>query len=184
MASFPGSDEHPIRLGISSCLLGNAVRYDGGHKRERFLTDLLGRFVEWVPICPELEVGMGVPRPALRLERDGDSLRLVEIASGRDHTRRMQQFAARRVRALRAANLCGYVLKRDSPSCGMQRVKVFGDEGMPKRDGQGLFAAALAEAVPSLPIEEEGRLKDPRLREDFIERVFAYRRMHHLLRGR
>ena len=184
MASFPGTDKHPIRLGISSCLLGNAVRYDEGHKRDRFLTDQLGRFVEWVPICPELEVGMGVPRPALRLERDGDALRLVEIASGRDHTRRMQQIAARRVRALRAANLCGYVLKRDSPSCGMQRVKVFGDEGMPKRDGQGLFAAALAEAVPSLPIEEEGRLKDPRLREDFIERVFAYRRLHSLFRGR
>ena len=184
MASFPGTDEHPIRLGVSSCLLGNAVRYDGGHKRERFLTDLLGRFVEWVPVCPELEAGMGVPRPALRLVRDGDVLRLVEIVSGRDHTRCIQRLAAQRARALRGADLCGYVLKRGSPSCGMERVKVYGDTGIPKRDGQGLFAAALREAVPNLPTEEEGRLNDPRLRENFIERVFAYRRVRRLFRGR
>ena len=111
----------PIRLGVSSCLLGEAVRYDGGHKRDRFLTDLLGQHVAFVPVCPELESGMGVPRPAMRLERAGRGERLVEIASGRDHTSRMQRFAARRLRALRPLELCGYVLKKDSPSCGMAR---------------------------------------------------------------
>jgi uncharacterized protein YbgA (DUF1722 family)/uncharacterized protein YbbK (DUF523 family) len=178
------SDEPPIRLGVSSCLLGQEVRFDGGHKRDRFVTDLLGRFVEWVPVCPELEAGMGVPRPALRLVREGDAVRMVEIRSGRDHTERMERFAARRVRALRALDLGGYVLKRDSPSCGMERVKIYGGRGMPKRDGRGLFAAALLEAFPRLPVEEEGRLNDPRLRENFIERLFAYRRLKALFRGR
>ena len=113
-----------IRLGVSSCLLGDEVRYDGGHKRNRFVTDLLAQFVEWVPVCPEVEVGMSTPRPALRLVREGDEVRMLEIASGRDHTREMKRFAARRVRALRGLELCGYVLKKDSPSCGMTRVKV------------------------------------------------------------
>jgi uncharacterized protein YbgA (DUF1722 family)/uncharacterized protein YbbK (DUF523 family) len=184
VSDAPPADEHPIRLGVSSCLLGNAVRYDGGHKRDGFVTDLLGSFVEWVPVCPELEVGMGVPRPALRLARDGAALRLVEIASGRDHTRPMQRYAAQRVRALRAADLCGYVLKRGSPSCGKERVNVYGDRRTPKRDGQGLYASTLVEAYPKLPIEDEGRLNDPQLRENFIERVFAYRRLRSLFRGR
>jgi uncharacterized protein YbbK (DUF523 family) len=114
--------DRPIRLGVSSCLLGSEVRYDGGHKRNRFVTDLLAQFVEWVPVCPEVEVGMGTPRPALRLVREGDEVRMVEIASGRDHTREMQRFAARRVRALRGLELCGYVLKKDSPSCGSSSI--------------------------------------------------------------
>jgi len=177
-------DEQPIRLGVSSCLLGESVRYDAGHKRDRFVTDVLGEFVEWVPVCPELESGMGVPRPALRLVRDGDDVRMVEIRSGRDHTQRMQRFSAKRVRALRGLELCGYVLKKDSPSCGLTRVKVYGEKGMPRRDGQGLFAEALTRAVPHLPVEDEGRLNDPPLRENFIERVFAYRRLRDLFRGR
>jgi uncharacterized protein YbgA (DUF1722 family)/uncharacterized protein YbbK (DUF523 family) len=172
-----------IRLGVSSCLLGQAVRYDGGHKRDRFVTDLLARHVELVPVCPELESGMGVPRPAVRLVRDGRALRLLEVQSGRDHTARMQRFAARRVRALRALELCGYVLKKDSPSCGMARVKVYAG-GEAKRVGRGLFAEALMQALPSLPVEEEGRLADPALRENFIERVFAYRRLRDLFHGR
>ncbi len=176
----------PVRLGVSTCLLGEAVRYDGGHKRDRFVTDLLARFVEWVPVCPELEAGMGVPRPAMRLVRQGadDPVRLVEIASGQDHTRRMQRFAAQRVRALRALDLCGYVLKKDSPSCGMTRVKIYAEKGAPERKGTGLFAAALQEALPRLPVEEEGRLNDPRIRENFIERIFAFRRLQDLFRGR
>jgi uncharacterized protein YbgA (DUF1722 family)/uncharacterized protein YbbK (DUF523 family) len=176
--------ERPLRVGVSSCLLGSEVRFDGGHKRDRFLTDLLGDFVEWVPVCPEVEVGMGTPRPALRLVREGDEVRMVEIASGRDHTRRMEGYAGRRVRALRGLELCGYVLKKDSPSCGMTRVKVYGGKGMPKRDGKGLYASALMEAFPNLPVEDEGRLNDPKLRENFIESVFAYRRLRRLFRGR
>ncbi len=172
------------RLGVSSCLLGNTVRYDGGHKRDRFVTDLLARFVEWVPVCPELEAGMGVPRPALRLAQDGDDVRMVERASGRDHTAAMERFSRQRVRGLRALDLCGYILKRDSPSCGMERVKIFSDKGMPRRDGRGLFAAALMDALPNLPVEEEGRLNDPRLRDNFIERIFAYRRLRDLFHGR
>ncbi|MEN8181106.1 MAG: DUF523 domain-containing protein [Myxococcota bacterium] len=174
--------ERPIRLGVSSCLLGHEVRFDGGHKRDRCVTDLLGGFVEWVPVCPEVEAGMGVPRPALRLVRRGSGVGLFEVASGRDHTRRMEAFAAQRVRALRHLDLCGYILKKDSPSCGMARVEVHGEKGVPPRDGRGLYASALMKAYPKLPMEEEGRLNDPRLREDFIERVFAYRRLRH--RGR
>jgi uncharacterized protein YbgA (DUF1722 family)/uncharacterized protein YbbK (DUF523 family) len=177
-------EERRIRLGVSSCLLGKEVRFDGGHKRDRFVTDLLGNFVEWVPVCPEVEVGMGIPRPALRLVRDGDDVRLLEIASGRDHTRRMRGHAARRVRALRGLDLCGYILKKDSPSCGMTRVKIYGERGMPRREGRGLYAFALMEACPNLPVEDEGRLNDPKLRENFIERVFAYRRLCDLFRGR
>jgi uncharacterized protein YbgA (DUF1722 family)/uncharacterized protein YbbK (DUF523 family) len=174
----------PIRLGVSSCLLGEEVRYDGGHKRNRFVTDLLAQFVEWVPVCPEVEVGMGTPRPALRLVREGDEVRMLEIASGRDHTREMQRFAARRVRALRGLELCGYVLKKNSPSCGMTRVKVYSEKGMPTKDGRGLFAGPLMESHPNLPVEDEGRLNDAQLRENFIERVFAYQRLRDLFRGR
>jgi uncharacterized protein YbgA (DUF1722 family)/uncharacterized protein YbbK (DUF523 family) len=176
--------ERPIRLGVSSCLLGQSVRFDGGHKRDAFVADLLGRHVEWVPVCPELEAGLGVPRPAMRLVRTGRSVRLQEIRSGRDHTARMQRFAARRLRELRALELCGYVLKKDSPSCGMARVRIYGETGQPRREGAGLFAAALRTAQPCLPVEEEGRLHDPALRENFVERVFAYRRLRDLFRGR
>jgi uncharacterized protein YbgA (DUF1722 family)/uncharacterized protein YbbK (DUF523 family) len=160
------------------------VRFDGGHTRDRFVTDLLGRFVEGVPVCPEVEVGMGTPRPALRLVGKGDGVRMVEIRSGGDHTRAMERYSARRVRALRGLGLCGYILKKDSPSCGMTRVKVYGEKGMPKREGRGLYASTLMEAYPNLPVEDEGRLNDPKLRENFIERIFAYQRLNHLFRGR
>jgi uncharacterized protein YbbK (DUF523 family) len=114
--------EGPLRLGVSSCLLGNEVRFDGGHKRDRFVTDLLGRFVEWVPVCPEVEAGLGTPRPAMRLVDEDANVRLVERKSGRDHTRSMERFSARRVRDLRGLELRGYLLKKGSPSCGMTRV--------------------------------------------------------------
>lgn len=176
-------DSPTLRLGVSSCLLGNAVRFDGGHKRDRFVTDLLGPLVEWVPVCPEVEVGMGAPRPALRLVRDGDDVRMVEVQSGRDHTRPMHRYSARRVRTLKELDLCGYILKKDSPSCGMTRVKLYG-EGMPSRAGTGLFASVLMQAYPNLPVEDEGRLNDSKLRENFIERVFAYQRLRALFRAR
>jgi uncharacterized protein YbgA (DUF1722 family)/uncharacterized protein YbbK (DUF523 family) len=176
--------DRPIRLGVSSCLLGNAVRYDGGHRRDAFVTDWLGSFVEWVPVCPEVEVGMGTPRPAVRLVGEGGEIRMLEVASGRDYTLAMQRYAARRVRALGGLGLCGYVLKANSPSCGMTRVKVHGERRAPRAGSRGLFASRLMEVYPNLPVEDEGRLNDAKLRENFIERVFAYHRLCNLFRGR
>jgi uncharacterized protein YbgA (DUF1722 family)/uncharacterized protein YbbK (DUF523 family) len=171
----------PIRLGISSCLLGEKVRFDGGHKRDAFLVDTLGAFVEWVPVCPEVEVGMGTPRETLRLVGTPEAPRLIALRSQIDHTAAMQRYAARRLQELARLDLHGYVLKKNSPSCGMERVRVYGNGGAPRRRGRGVFAAALLERFPLLPVEEEGRLSDMRLRENFIERVFAYYRWQQLL---
>ena len=173
-------DRTSPRLGISSCLLGEPVRFDGGHKRDPFLVDVLGRFVEWVPVCPELEMGLGAPRPSLRLVNAGAGPRLVAPDTGDDHTERMQRFAEQRLDELASADLCGYVLKRASPSCGMERVKVYDDKGNLQQPGRGLFAAALLERFPELPVEEEGRLHDAQLRDHFLERVFALHRLKHL----
>jgi uncharacterized protein YbgA (DUF1722 family)/uncharacterized protein YbbK (DUF523 family) len=172
------------RIGISSCLLGNEVRHDGGHKRDRYLTDTLARFVEFVPVCPELEVGMGVPREPVRLVGAASSPRLIGQKSGKDWTDAMQAYARKRVTELGKLLLMGYILKKDSPSCGMERVRVYGGAHVPNRLGQGMFARALAETLPLLPLEEEGRLNDPVLRENFIERVFAYQRWFGAMSGR
>jgi uncharacterized protein YbgA (DUF1722 family)/uncharacterized protein YbbK (DUF523 family) len=177
-------DRLPIRIGISSCLLGDQVRFDGGHKRDRFLTDTLGPFVEWVKVCPEVEIGLGTPRETLRLTRVDDAVRMITTRTHIDHTDAMDRWAKRRTAELASEDLCGYVLKKDSPSCGMERVKVYDDNKAPDRSGRGLFAAALMRRFPNLPVEEEGRLSDPRLRENFIERVFAYRRLKDLFAGR
>ena len=174
----------PIRVGISSCLLGEAVRFDGGHKRDPFLTDTFGRFVEWVPVCPEVECGLGTPRESMRLVRADGRIRLLTVKSGVDLTPQMEAYARRRIPALAPETLSGYVLKKDSPSCGLERVKIYDRHGAPARSGRGLFAAALVERCPHLPAEEEGRLSDPRLRENFIERVFAYWRLRGLFGGR
>ncbi len=177
-------DDDAIRIGVSSCLLGNEVRFDGGHKRNQFLLRELGSYVEFVPVCPEVEVGMGIPRPTLRLvAADDGGVRLVERAAGTDHTDAMRRWSERRTRQIERLDLCGYVLKKDSPSCGMARVKVY-EKHQARRDGVGVFAEALMGRLPDLPIEEEGRLNDPRLRENFIERVFAYRRLKSLFAGR
>ena len=174
----------PIRIGISACLLGQQVRFDGGHKRDSFLTGTFGTFVEWVPVCPEVESGLGTPREAMRLVRhEGDS-RLITVKTGIDLTGTLRRFSRSRVSALARENLSGYVLKKDSPSCGLERVKVYDPNGAPARTGRGLFASALVEALPYLPVEEEGRLSDPRLRDNFVERVFAYWRLRQLFTGR
>ena len=173
----------PIRIGVSSCLLGQNVRYDGGHKKDDFVTGLLGKFVEFVPVCPEVEVGMSIPRPTIRLERRGETVHLVDPKNGVDHTEAMQRWAERKVAELGKLDLCGYVLKKDSPSCGMERVRVYA-KGAPTKTGRGIFAAELLDRLPLLPVEEEGRLNDPELRENFVERVFAYRRLKDLFRGR
>src|SRR6059036_21578 len=166
----------PLRLGISACLLGQAVRWDGGHKRDRFLAATLGRFVEWVPVCPEVELGLGVPREPIRLEGDPAAPRLVAVKSRRDLTRAMTHLARARAEQLARLDVVGYVFKKDSPSCGMERVRVYGEGGRPLRRGTGLFARALMERLPLLPVEDEGRLHDAALRARFIERVFAYAR--------
>jgi uncharacterized protein YbgA (DUF1722 family)/uncharacterized protein YbbK (DUF523 family) len=182
-----------LRIGISACLLGQQVRYNGGHKRDPFLVDTFGPYVEWVPVCPEVEVGMGTPREPVRLVRDPAGrphddepvpVRLIAPKSGTDWTERMTGYSTARVAKLARLDLSGYVLKKDSPSCGTARVRVHGAGGMPERTGVGLFAAALREGLPTLPVEEEGRLCDPRLRENFIERVFACRRLRTLFKGR
>jgi uncharacterized protein YbgA (DUF1722 family)/uncharacterized protein YbbK (DUF523 family) len=174
------------RIGISSCLLGQKVRYDGGHKRDSFLVDTFGQFVEWVAVCPEVELGLGTPRDSLRLVQPAaaGNLRMVNNRTGEDISEPMRAWGRRKVDWLAKQDLSGYILKKDSPSCGMERVKVYGPAGMPSRSGRGLFAAVLAERLPDLPVEEEGRLTDPRLRDNFVERVFAHQRLAALFRGR
>jgi uncharacterized protein YbgA (DUF1722 family)/uncharacterized protein YbbK (DUF523 family) len=176
-------ESRPIRIGISSCLLGQAVRFDGGHKRHEFLTDTLGSFVEWVPVCPEVECGLGTPRESMRLVRKDGGVRLLTVRSAVDLTDEMERYARHRVSELRSEELCGYVLKKDSPSCGLERVKIYGAHNVPVKSGRGLFAATLLECFPHLPLEEEGRLSDPHRRENFVERVFAYWRLGGLFGG-
>jgi uncharacterized protein YbgA (DUF1722 family)/uncharacterized protein YbbK (DUF523 family) len=170
-----------IRLGISTCLLGENVRYDGGHKLDRFLVHTLGRFVEWVPVCPEVEIGLPTPRESMRLVGDPESPRLVAPKSGADYTGRMQAWAEERLDQLATENLHGFVFKKDSPSSGLFRVKVYNQHGMAQRTGTGMFPRALMQRFPLLPLEEEGRLNDVPLRENFIDRIFAYYRWTELL---
>ncbi len=173
-----------VRLGVSACLLGERVRHDGGHKRDRYLTDVLGAYVEWVPVCPEVELGLGVPRPTIRLEGTPDAPRLMEPTAGHDLTTAMTRFARRRARDLAALDLHGYVLKSKSPSCGMARVPVRGSGGRRSRRGRGTFASVLMDRLPLLPVEDEERLAGAAAREHFVERVFAYRRWTDLVRRR
>jgi uncharacterized protein YbgA (DUF1722 family)/uncharacterized protein YbbK (DUF523 family) len=178
------ADASPVRIGISSCLLGEQVRFDGGHKRDSFLVGTFGRFVEFVPVCPEVEMGLEVPRDTLRLERRLGQVRLVMPKTGEDHTEAMQAYARRRVHELQTQSLSGYVLKKDSPSCGMERVRLYDENGVPAKTGRGLFAEALLERFPTLPVEEEGRLGDARIRENFIKRVFAFHRLRRFFDAR
>jgi uncharacterized protein YbgA (DUF1722 family)/uncharacterized protein YbbK (DUF523 family) len=182
--STRSSADRPVRIGISACLLGKKVRYDGGHKHDRYLTGTLGQYFEWVPVCPEVEFGLPTPRETMRLEWSADGTRLIMTASGCDLTIAMERFARDRVEQLETEDLSGYILKSDSPSCGMFRVRVYGSGGMPTRSGRGLFAGELARLFPDLPIEEEGRLCDPHLRENWVDRVFAYHGLQSLWRGR
>jgi uncharacterized protein YbgA (DUF1722 family)/uncharacterized protein YbbK (DUF523 family) len=172
------------RLGVSTCLLGEKVRYDGAGKRDAFLTDTFGQFVEWVPVCPEVECGLPVPRDAMHLEGEPDAPRLVTINTHIDHTDRMRKWSRRRVRELEDENLAGYVFKANSPSSGMERVRVYDENGRPRKVGVGLWARAFMEHFPLLPVEDEGRLHDPDLRENFIERVFALKRYREVIRPR
>lgn len=173
-----------IRIGVSSCLLGEPVRYDGQHKHDRFITDTLGRFFDFVGVCPEVECGLGVPRESMRLVGDPSAPRLETTRTKTDHTARMHSWAAGRVAALEAEDLCGYIFKSRSPSSGMQNVKVYNDQGCVIGKAPGLFAQAFMAHFPTLPCEDEGRLHDLALRENFLERVVALWRFRQAVRAR
>lgn len=171
-----------IKMGISTCLLGENVRYNGGHQLDRYLTDTLGKYFSYVPVCPEVEYGLPVPREAMRLVGKPENARLVTIKTGTDHTEGMLRWAEKRIDELEKEDLSGFIFKAKSPSSGMQAVKVYGPSGMPVHKGVGIFAGAFMRRFPLLPVEEDGRLHDPALRENFIERVFAYKRWQELLK--
>jgi uncharacterized protein YbbK (DUF523 family) len=166
-----------IELGISTCLLGENVRYDGGHKLDRFLTDTLGQFVEYVPVCPEVECGLPIPRESMHLEGDPDSPRLVTTRTKQDMTDRMVKWAQKRVAELEDEGLCGFIFKNNSPSSGMERIRVYNENGMPVKKGVGIFAEIFMNHFPLLPVEDERRLYDPELRENFIERIFTLKKV-------
>jgi uncharacterized protein YbgA (DUF1722 family)/uncharacterized protein YbbK (DUF523 family) len=165
-----------VKIGISSCLLGENVRYDGGHKLDHYLKDTLGQFVEWVPVCPEVESGLPVPREAMHLVGDPEAPRLVTRNTGIDHTDRMLTWAKKKLGELEKQDLSGFIFKSRSPSSGMQGVKIYAPSGMATQKGIGIFARAFMDRFSSIPVEDDGRLQDPGLRENFIERVFIYRR--------
>lgn len=173
--------ERPLKLGVARCLLGDNVRYDGSHKLNRYLRDVLGEFVEFVPVCPEVECGMSIPREAVRLVGDVDSPRLVGRGSGHDFTDQMQQWGNKRLAALEDEDICGYVFKYGSPSSGMARIKVWQENGQPRYDGVGMWARMVMDHFPDLPFEDDGRLNDPVLRENFITRVFTLKRWRDML---
>lgn len=182
MGAITDLPDGPIHILVSSCLLGEKVRYDGGHKRDPFLVETLGRFVTYVPICPEVGCGLPTPREAMRLQGDPADPRLVTSRTGVDHTGKMQGWIRRKLLDLEGLDLCGYICKKDSPSSGMERVKVYGDTGIPAKAGAGMFTKAFMDRFPLIPVEEEGRLQDPVLREMFVELVFTLRRLRDRIR--
>lgn len=165
-----------IKLGVSHCLLGERVRYDGQHKRDSFICDTLGKYVEFVPVCPEVECGLPVPREAMRLVGTVEAPRLMTQRTGIDHTDRMMNWADGKLKELEKEDLCGYIFKSRSPSSGMERVKVYNGHGGMSGRAPGMFAKEFMKKFPLLPVEDEGRLCDPLLRENFIERIFTLKR--------
>ena len=174
----------PIKIGISACLLGQKVRYDGGHSHDRFLTGTLGLFAEYVPVCPEVECGMPVPRDSLRLAWDPAAPRLEVRKTGEDRTGQMNQWIPDKLDELEKYDLCGFIFRGKSPSSGLYRIRVYGDDGKVRKTGTGLFARAFTKRFPRIPVEEAGRLNDPKLREHFIETIFSLQRWRHLIAAR
>jgi uncharacterized protein YbgA (DUF1722 family)/uncharacterized protein YbbK (DUF523 family) len=170
-----------IKMGISACLLGEQVRFDGGHKLDRYIVNTLGQYFDFVPVCPEVECGLGIPRESMRLVGDAENPRLISNKTKIDHTERLSSWARERVRKLEREELCGFIFKKDSPSSGMERVRVYSEKGMPAKTGVGMFARVFMWHFPLLPVEDEGRLHDPKLRENFIEQVFALKRWREVL---
>ncbi|MBN1825552.1 MAG: DUF523 and DUF1722 domain-containing protein [Candidatus Eisenbacteria bacterium] len=172
-----------IPIGVSRCLLGDPVRFDGGHKRSRFLTDVLAEWFRFVPVCPEVEIGLGVPRESIRLVRSDSGPRLVGSRTGKDRTEKMNRFTEERAEGLAPLRLRGFVLKSTSPTCGFERVRIYDTNGVPTKDARGFWGGRLMDRFPLLPIEDEGRLNDPRIRENFIVRLFTYDRWLRLREG-
>lgn len=170
----------PIKIGISTCLLGKKVRYDGNHSHDRYLTQTLSLFVKYVPVCPEVECGMPTPREAVRLVGDPENPRLVTQKTGIDKTGQMKKWIKKRLKELEKEDLSGFIFRSKSPSSGLYRIRVYGDDGKVRKTGTGLFAKAFAEHFPRIPVEEAGRLNDPKLRELFIENIFTYQRWRQL----
>jgi uncharacterized protein YbgA (DUF1722 family)/uncharacterized protein YbbK (DUF523 family) len=175
--------EDKMRIGISSCLLGNEVRWNAGHKQDKYLIHTLGQFVEYVPVCPEVEAGFGVPRESMRLVGDPEKPRLITFKSKTDATGQMTRWVKKRVKELAGEDLCGFIFKSDSPSSGMIRVKVYSEKGMPQKIGVGIFARAFMDRFPLIPAEDDGRLHDPAIRENFIERIFTLKRWRDTIAG-
>lgn len=175
---------NPVKIGISACLLGHKVRFNASHQHDRLVTDILGKFMQFVPVCPEMECGLGIPRETMRLVGDPADPRLVTTRTGIDHTERMKAWAGKKVKELEKEGLGGFIFKGKSPSSGMERVRVYGDGKSVHQNGVGLFARAFMENFPWLPVEEDGRLHDIALRENFIETIFVYQRWQQLQAGR
>jgi len=171
-----------IKIGISSCLLGEKVRYEAGNQLDRYITDTLGQYFEWAPVCPEVEYGLPVPREPMRLVGDPDSPRLITIRTGIDHTEGMLKWAEEKLKELEKKELCGFIFKSRSPSSGIGGVKVYTLSGMPSQRGVGLFGRAFMNKFPVIPVIDDGRLHDPGLRENFIERVFVYKRWQEFIK--
>ncbi len=165
-----------VRVGISSCLLGEKVRYDGGHKLDRFLRDTLGRYVEYVPVCPEVGCGFGVPREPMHLVGDPENPRIVTRETEVDLTDRIVGWARKRVSELEKGGLSGFIFKSRSPSCGIHKVKVVTEKGGEVDLGVGIFARVFIDRFPGVPVEDNDRLSDPAVREKFIEAIFTFAR--------
>jgi uncharacterized protein YbgA (DUF1722 family)/uncharacterized protein YbbK (DUF523 family) len=173
-----------IRIGISSCLLGEKVRYDGEHKHDRYITDTLGQWFEYVPVCPEVDCGLPVPRESMRLEGTLENPRLIGNKTRTDYTDQMNSWAKLKLAELEKENLCGFIFKSKSPSSGMERIKIYDENGVPSNQAVGIWAAAFREKFPLLPVEDDGRLHDPKIRETFIESVFVFYRWRKLVSER
>jgi uncharacterized protein YbgA (DUF1722 family)/uncharacterized protein YbbK (DUF523 family) len=181
-SNSPALPESPIRVGVSSCLLGQEVRFDAGHKRESFVADVLSRYFELLPVCPEVAIGLGVPRQPIHLVGEAEAPRAIGVKTPElDVTERLAAYGQQM--AARLGGISGYIFKSKSPSCGLFRVKVYGPNGYASKNGTGIYAREIAKALPLVPLEEEGRLNDPALRENFIERIYAFRRWQELLAG-
>ena len=171
-----------IRIGISSCLLGEKVRYDGGHKWDRYITDTLGKYFDWLPVCPEVEYGLPVPRESMHLVGSPDSPRLITTRTGVDYTDGILRWTQKKLKMLEEEDFYGFIFKSRSPSSGIGGVTVYTPSGMPSRKGTGIFGGAFLRHFLLFPVIDDGRLHDPNLRENFIEKVFVYKRWRDLVK--